>query len=368
MARRLLPGLRVRRAFAAGALVMMVGATDWSVGSAADDEIFFMPLSPEVLPSDVGASAFAVAGTYFDGGAFAWLPTSGARDIGGRSAAAVSHDGSTIAGNILDARGLENAALWHGGQWRVLGSFTPDARPCDQLLSSAFGVSRDGSVIVGLGWDGCRYAHAFRWEQGKGMVDLGSANANSTRANGVSGDGRVVVGWQEDLTGPRLGAKWINRGQDLFRGPTGPVGEAFAANRDGSFIVGKVCDFTNTTVSSAWTWSAADGVRCYPITRPSTLPNLPYSTTMLATSDDGRVIGGSFTFGLDAESLLWLDGQGYFLKDYLREHGHPDAFRDWVNTGFITGVSPDGRTLVGYGAGRRTFQGYIVILPERKSK
>jgi uncharacterized membrane protein len=109
-------------------------------------------------------------------------------------------------------------------------------------------------------------------------------------------------------------------------------------------------------------------VRCYPITRPSTLPNLPYSTTMLATSDDGRVIGGSFTFGLDAESLLWLDGQGYFLKDYLREHGHPDAFRDWVNTGFITGVSPDGRTLVGYGAGRRTFQGYIVILPERKSK
>jgi hypothetical protein len=51
--------------------------------------------------------------------------------------------------------------------------------------------------------------------------------------------------------------------------------------------------------------------------------------------------------------------------DYLAEHGQPDAFRQSVNTGFITGVSPDGRTLVGYGAGPTAFQGYVVILPER---
>ena len=30
------------------------------------------------------------------------------------------------------------------------------------------------------------------------MVDLGSSTANSTRANNVSGDGKVIVGWQED--------------------------------------------------------------------------------------------------------------------------------------------------------------------------
>jgi hypothetical protein len=41
----------------------------------------------------------------------------------------------------------------------------------------------------------------------------------------------------------------------------------------------------------------------------------------------------------------------------------PDAFDGWVNTGFVTDVSADGRILVGYGAGPRRFQGFIVALP-----
>ena len=92
--------------------------------------------------------------------------------------------------------------------------------------------------------------------------------------------------------------------------------------------------------------------------------NHPYLTTMLATSDDGRVIGGASTFGLESEALVWFDGEAQLLRDYLRENGVPEAFQDWVNTGFVVGVSPDGRTLVGYGAGPRTFTGYIVLLPE----
>ena len=340
-----------------------------SIGSAASDKVFFMELPPDVLPYDVGGNAFATVGTYFDGGAFFWMPTSGAQNIGGRSAFSVSRNGRTIIGRALDARGFENAAIWKGGtDWRVLGSFTPDAQPCDQLLSGSFGASDDGRVIVGLGWNGCRYAHAFRWEESTGMIDLGSTTANSSRANEISGDGRVVVGWQEHATGFRQGAKWVNLQQELIRGPQGMVGEAFAANRDGSLIVGQVCEPSNTTVSSAWTWSATAGVRCYPMTRPPTLPNLPYLTAMLATSDDGRVIGGSFSFGLDSESVLWLDHQGFVLRQYLRDNGYPDAFRGWVNTGFITGVSADGRTLVGYGAGPRAFQGFMVILPERESR
>lgn len=201
------------------------------------------------------------------------------------------------------------------------------------------------------------------------MIDLGSTTANSSRANNVSGDGRVVVGWQEDAVGFRQGAKWLNRTQTLFRGPGGgAVGEAFDANRDGSLVVGAHCEPANPTVSSAWKWTADNGVRCFRVARPPQLPNLPYTTRMLATSEDGRVIGGSFSFGLDAEALLWLDDEPHFLKEYLRENGHPDAFRGWVNTGFVTGVSPDGRTVVGYGAGPQTFQGYMIILPPRGAK
>ena len=343
-------------------LTLLAGAV-----STAEDRVFFMELPPTVLPYDVGANAFAIVGTFFEGGAFHWMPTSGTTPIGGRSSIAVSRDGRTIIGRALDARGLENAAVWIGNEeWRLLGSFTADALPCDALLSGAFGASDDGRVVVGLGWNGCRYAHAFRWEAPTGMVDLGSANARSTRANNVSGDGRVVVGWQEDITGFRQGAKWVNLQQELIRGPHGIVGEAFAANRDASVIVGGHCDPAATTVRSAWAWTVAAGVRCYPVARPPELPNLPYSVVMMSTSDSGRVISGAFTFGLDSESLLWLDGEPHFLKDYLRANGYPDAFRGWVNTGFATSVSADGRTLVGFGAGPTTFQGYLVILPESR--
>jgi len=57
-----------------------------------------------------------------------------------------------------------------------------------------------------------------------------------------------------------------------------------------------------------------------------------------------------------------------FLKQFLRDNGYPDAFARWKNTGFVTGVSGDGRTLVGYGAGPRTFQGFVVLLPQRGSR
>ena len=84
--------------------------------------------------------------------------------------------------------------------------------------------------------------------------------------------------------------------------------------------------------------------------------------TALATSEDGRIIGGSHSFGLEAESVIWIDREPIYLKDYLRANGVPDAFEGWVNTGFVTGISRDGRMLVGYGAGPRDFQGFIVIL------
>jgi probable HAF family extracellular repeat protein len=328
-----------------------------------------MELPATVLPRDVGANASVVAGTFASGGALYWMPTSGVQSIGGRSTAAISRDGKTIIGRALDGRGNENAAIWKGGkEWRVLGSFTPDAEDCDNLLSASYGASDNGDVIVGLGWDGCRYAHAFRWEESTGMFDLGTSNGRSTRANNVSGDGRVVVGWQEDLTGFRQGAKWVGRAQELIKGPSGMVGEAFGVNHDGSIIAGGGCDPLHPEPSSAWMWTAAAGIRCYPLERPAFLPNYPYLTIMSATSDDGRVVGGTFSFGLDAESVIWLDGQAFFLKDYLRQHGYPDAFRGWVNTGFVTGVSPDGRTLVGYGAGPDDFQGFIVVLPKRAPK
>jgi acyl-CoA synthetase (AMP-forming)/AMP-acid ligase II len=85
-----------------------------------------------------------------------------------------------------------------------------------------------------------------------------------------------------------------------------------------------------------------------------------------AVSDDGRVVAGSQRVGtVDGNAVLWIDGAPSYLKDYLQAHGVPDAFRTWVNTGEITGMTPDGRVLVGWGAALGGFRGYMVILNDR---
>jgi probable HAF family extracellular repeat protein len=353
----------IKQAAAAALLLGGLGATEAAVPAG---KAVFIPLPPETLAYDVSGSGFVVVGSSFSGGGLYWMPTVGTQAIGGTQGTAVSLDGRTIVGRAFNERGIEEAALWQGGrEWRRLGSIAPNAQPCDLLLSGSFGANDDGTVVVGLAWNGCKVARAFRWEESTGMVDLGTLSGKSSRANGVSGDGRVVVGWEEDVTGFRKAAKWVNGKEELIQGPTPLLGEAFATNRDGTIIVGTTCDPFNTTGPAAgWMWTQAGGVQCFPVERPRGIQNLPYKVLMQAMSADARVIGGAFSFGLESQALVWFDGEPFFLKDYLRAHGVPDAFEGWVNTGFVNAVTPDGRTLVGYGAGPRTFQGYMVVLPE----
>jgi uncharacterized membrane protein len=356
---------RARRAGTAAIAAFLLGPLASTRAAVPEGQPFLIELPPNVLGADVGAAGFVVlANLYGDAQAATWMPTSATTPLGGTSGVAISLDGKTIVGRALDAGGFEHAAIWAGGtQWRLLDPIVPNAQPCDALVSGSFGASDDGRVVVGLGWNGCGFARAVRWEEGRAPVDLGSTvPGRSSRANNVSGDGRVVVGWQEDATGVRLGAKWVDGVQTMIQGPHGSIGEAFAANRDGSLIVGEICNFFDTT-PSAWTWTTAEGVRCFPVGLGA-LPIVHRQALMLATSEDGRVIGGALSFGLESESLVWFDGEPFFLKDYLRRNGLPNAFEGWVNTGFVVGVTPDGRTLVGYGAGPRTFQGYMVVLPE----
>jgi probable HAF family extracellular repeat protein len=327
-------------------------------GGSSEEKPLLIELVPGALPVDLGQSGFIALGTTVTSEAFYWMPTSGVVRIGGTQGVAISRDGSTIVGNALDANQNENAAIWLGGdEWRLLSPLHPNALPCDELLTGAFGASDDGRVIVGLGWDGCRFARAFRWEESTGMVDLGSTvSGRSSRANSVSGDGRVVIGWQEASSGFRQGAMWVDGRQELFMGPHGFVGEAFDANSDGSIIVGGGCD---PVEEMAWVWRRESGITCYP---PPRRRRAEFLVRMMATSEDGRVIGGAHTFGLESDSIVWIDGEAHYLKDYLRERGVTDAFEGWINTGFTNAVSPDGRVLAGYGAGPTGFTGYVVIL------
>ena len=59
------------------------------------------------------------------------------------------------------------------------------------VISSAYDLNGDGSVVVGLAWINNGKAHAFRWDPVNGMADLVSMQADSSRANAISADGSV---------------------------------------------------------------------------------------------------------------------------------------------------------------------------------
>lgn len=159
----------------------------------------------------------------------------------------------------------------------------------------------------------------------------------------------------------RHAAVWREGRQELLIGPFGAVGEAYDVNSNATIVVGESCDPLDL---SAWSWTPDNGVVCQRIDAPE--EGRTFVTQMLSTSEDGRVIGGAWSFGPEGDAVLWIDGEPRFLKDYLRANGIPDAFEGWINSGSIIRVSRDGRVLMGQGSvpTGTGFRGYIVYLPK----
>lgn len=68
--------------------------------------------------------------------------------------------------------------------------------PGGSSLSIAFGISADGTVVVGRSFSG-NGNEAFRWTAAGGMTGLGhlASGTPTSQANAVSGNGSVVVGY-----------------------------------------------------------------------------------------------------------------------------------------------------------------------------
>jgi len=299
-------------------------------------------------PTGISADGSIVVGP-----GFRWTSSTGVVGIGGAGGhTAVSSDGSTIVSDAVDpVSGLVTAAVWAGGtSWTNLGGL-PSQSPCGNDLSSSYGVSADGAVVVGLGWvTGCD-AHGFRWEQATGMVDLGSTVAgNSSRANAIAAnDTTRIVGWQDTST--RQGARWDNGVQTLFTFGAAPVGEALAVSPDGSVVVGSFAG------SQAWRWTAATGVQ-----QIGVLPGFNFGGYAFDLTSDGETIVGACGFGFDRDAFIWTPALGMVkLDDYLTGMGLD--LTGW-DLGSATSISADGTVIAGWGNGPVSFiEGWVVTLP-----
>jgi probable HAF family extracellular repeat protein len=149
----------------------------------------------------------------------------------------VSGDGSVMVGTVTE-NGVAQAFRWTagGGIGGGLG-FLPGAS-----YSEAYGVSPDGSVVVGQALNDAGQPEAFRWTDDDGMIGLGQLpGGDFSGADAVSADGSVVVGVASALF--QEGFRWTAAGGMVGLGMA--VGTVFLTDSlasdvsaDGSVIVG----------------------------------------------------------------------------------------------------------------------------------
>ncbi len=316
----------------------------------AFSQITFSPTGAEMIPTSMSDDASIVVGTGFYGTPnLYYTAAAGVTVIGdgcSNGLPAISGDGTTVVACHVDADGNENAAKWLGGtNWLDLGS-EAGAVPCGTSLSGGYGVNEDGSVAVGLLWRSyeCR-ASAGIWD----LLNGGPAKVlrqllvrPSSRANAVNGNGRVVVGWQDQISGVRSAAKWVdNQPEFILTASGGYNGEAMAVSRDGGTIVGGGYDFGN----NAWIWQASTGVQ--PIGMSTGMGNRG-AFTALSVSDKGQMVVGFERQGRTERAFIWTaGGRTDFLDHFLASRG-VDVPAGW-SLAAASLISSDGNTIYGWG-------------------
>ncbi|MCG2792334.1 MAG: YCF48-related protein [Weeksellaceae bacterium] len=247
------------------------------------------------------------------------------------------------------------------GAWTNLGDLGFDI---DNAKSGGYNISADGTTVVGNSWADpsanggngiTTYSDAIAWNAIDGLIDLGTLYPNkSTRANAVSANGDLIVGWQ-DINGPWKSAVWKKNpaggyfaNEFLLIDPNGSatdeynqLGECSTISADGNWI-GGYGDYANN--NEPWIWSPSTGV-----INLGVLPDVGtgYVSGMNA---DGTVVVGWFDATLWGDSpipFIWTSTGGLQnLNDYVASIGIPMGN---ISITVPTSMSNNGQYIAGFG-------------------
>ena len=325
----------------------------------------------------------------------------------------ISGDGTVVAGtsvagtSTIDLALIGEATLWTENTGQVLLGDLPGG----EVLGGAFGLSEDGSVIVGLSSSEASASdgdsiidtlEAFRWTAETGSVALGDlpGGSYSSVASAISADGSIVVGdsstdsgreafrWTaetgmvglgdlpggnfsslaSDISGDGsiiIGSSNSTFGDEVFRwtaetGMVGlgdlPGGDFFSrsadVSADGSVIVGRSSSADSSASGNPVTnISNTEAFRWTAETGMVGLGDLPggdFFSRAYSVSGDGSVVVGESESSSGLEAFIWDTSNGMrSLKDILIDDFDLDL-NDWT-LGAAFGVSDDGLTIVGDG-------------------
>jgi probable HAF family extracellular repeat protein len=219
--------------------------------------------------------------------------------------------------------------------------------------SQAFGVSADGSVVVGWASNAIGDRHAFRWTADSGMQDLGRIGGDWSQAFGVSADGSVVVGGAGNASGQERAFRWTAEGgmQDLGTLPGYESSRASGVSADGSVVVGLVMNY-NSGRWRAFRWTAEGGMQDM-----GTLGG-DWSAASGVSADGSVVVGVAENASSQQRAFRWTAAGG--MQD-LNEL-YASLLRDGSVLIEARAISPDGWYIVGQGINLRTgrFEAFLL--------
>lgn len=300
-------------------------------------------------------------GTY---DAFMWTAQGGVELLGGSTAGMgigagtpdVSEGGLHVSASIADVATdttYMTQGWWtRGERWtETMPPTPPDGGQMDRSYGSAWGLSDDGTTLVGLYWRPGQpggSAHACYWTESTGVVDLGSSGGNS-RANDADYDGNVIVGWDEnpDWGGWRP-TVWVDGVLTTLESPDGFC-ELTAVTPDGQTLIGNSFNTDRGYAEAArWDWTGSAWDKQVLGALPGTFANYGTVVPFDATADGSTVVGGNGFDWTQWAGFIWTQESGMVdVDDFLVDNGVP------LPTGFdiqeLTAISDDGTVMVGFG-------------------
>jgi len=353
---------------AAGLLLLLAAA--WPARVPAETAVTFEIIA-DGAATDISADGTTVVGLTADRREpWRWTRRTGQVVLGpagsperglGPGTPDVSDDGALVSATVPGSGDAEARP----GVWREETGWTP----CGAPGAAAWGLSGDGTTVVGLVRDHGKSAGAAlaaAWNRRDGLVALGSPGRNS-RANDANLDGSVIVGWMEDpATGSRQPAAWTADGPVVLAA-TPAFCEAQAVSPDGRIIVGETFDdLRNLQVAAVWLRSDYGWIQEEIGALPGTLAGYGEATA-LDLSADGRVIVGVNHFDRNRTAgFVWTPSGGMReVQEFLTLAGAEIPADFTIDA--VTGVSDDGSALTGHGRSTTdwpfTVRSFLVTAP-----
>ena len=221
----------------------------------------------------------------------------------------------------------------------------------------------DGSIVVGAAATASNNHHAFKWTSSNGMEDLGTFNnVNNyvSKANSISDDGSLIVGYSEYNSGYYRPCYWLNSTiNELLTSMATSIelGEARSTSGNGNNICGWIDDSTTFSDEHAYLWRGNPSFGGVDI---GLLPGvaLGQGTSVAFDVNDNREVVGTAT------DTLYEDNAFYWYEGVIQNLNltYPGIIPFGSKLITANAISNNGRYIVGQGFNGTTFRREAFLL------